>query len=95
MWEGYGGKLTAPTETNMVWFDLAAAGTDAKKFIEDGERVGLRLMGGRLVVHYQIGDEAIRRLDELMQVVLKGKKANGKVEVGAEKLVADLAGDCP
>jgi threonine aldolase len=95
MWEGYGGKLTAPTETNMVWFDLAAAGTDETKFIEDGERVGLRLMGGRLVVHYQIGDEAIRRLDELMQVVLKGKKANGKVEVGAEKLVADVAGDCP
>lgn len=95
MWQGYGGKLTAPTETNMVWFDLAAAGTDAKKFIEDGERAGLRLMGGRLVVHYQIGDEAIRRLDDLMQVVLKGKKANGKVEVGAEKLVADVAGDCP
>jgi threonine aldolase len=96
MWEGYGGKLTAPTETNMVWFDLKAAGTDAKKFIEEGERAGLRLMGGRLVVHYQIGDEAVRRLDELMQVVLKGKKqANGKVEVGAEKLVADLAEDCP
>ena len=95
MWQGYGGKLTAPTETNMVWFDLAAAGTDAKKFIEDGERAGLRLMGGRLVVHYQIGDEAIRRLDDLMQVVLKGKKANGKVEVGAENLVADVAGDCP
>lgn len=47
------------------------------------------------MVHYQIGDEAIRRLDDLMQVVLKGKKANGKVEVGAEKLVADVAGDCP
>jgi threonine aldolase len=95
MWEGYGGKLTAPTETNMVWFDLAAAGTDAKRFVEDGERVGLRLMGGRLVVHYQIGDEAVRRLDELMQVVLKEKKVGGKVEVGAEKMVGDLEGDCP
>jgi threonine aldolase len=79
----------------MVWFDLKAAGTDAKKFIEEGERAGLRLMGGRLVVHYQIGDEAVRRLDELMQVVLKGKKGNGKVEIGADKLVADLAEDCP
>lgn len=86
LWEGYGGKLTAPTETNMVWFDLKAAGTDAKAFIEAGEKVGLRLMGGRLVVHYQIGDEAVRRLEDLMQVVLKGKKANGKVELGAEKL---------
>lgn len=86
MWVGYGGKLTAPTETNMVWFDLAHAGTDAKKFIEDGEKLGLRLMGGRLVVHYQISNEAVRRLNELMQVVLKGKKTNGKVELGAEKL---------
>ena len=91
MWEGYGGKLTAPTETNMVWFDLEAAGTDAKKFIEDGERAGLRLMGGRLVVHYQIGDEAVRRLDVLMRAVLKGEslQGNGKVELGAEKLAIE------
>jgi threonine aldolase len=95
MWEGYGGKLTAPTETNMVWFDLAAAGTDAKRFIEEGERTGLRLMGGRLVVHYQIGEEAVRRLEELMRVVLRGEKSNGKVEVGAEKLVGGLKEDCP
>jgi hypothetical protein len=46
-------------------------------------------------VHYQIGDEAVRRLDELMQVVLKEKKVGGKVEVGAEKMVGDLEGDCP
>ena len=73
----------------MVWFDLKHAGTDAKRFIEEGEKVGLRLMGGRLVVHYQIGDEAVRRLDELMQVVLKGKRAEGKVELGAEKLAIE------
>ena len=98
MWEGYGGKLTAPTETNMVWFDLAGAGTDAKRFIEDGERAGLRLMGGRLVVHYQIGDEAVRRLDVLMRAVLKGEslqgagdggQGDGKVELGAEKLAIE------
>jgi len=40
-------------------------------------------MGGRLVVHYQIGEEAIGRLEGVMKEVLKGR---GKKEVnGVEK----------
>jgi threonine aldolase len=48
-------------------------------------------MGGRLVVHYQIGDEALRRLDVLMRAVLKGEslQGNGKVELGADKLAIE------
>jgi hypothetical protein len=37
----------------------------------------------------------VRRLEELMRVVLRGEKSNGKVEVGAEKLVGGLKEDCP
>ncbi|KAK3116247.1 hypothetical protein LTR53_003618 [Teratosphaeriaceae sp. CCFEE 6253] len=86
MWEGYGGKTSNAVETNMVWFDLDAAGISVKDFIEEGEKAGLRLLGGRLVVHYQIGDEAVDRLDRLMQAVLKGKPVEGTVEHAAEKL---------
>ncbi|KAK0278086.1 hypothetical protein LTR35_009408 [Friedmanniomyces endolithicus] len=86
LWERYGGKTANPVETNMVWFDLDAAGISVKDFIEEGEKVGLRLLGGRLVVHYQIGDEAVRRLERLMQAVLKGKAINGNAEHPAEKL---------
>lgn len=86
LWEGYGGKTANPVETNMVWFDLEAAGVSVAKFIELGEKAGLRLRGGRLVVHYQIGDEAVRRLESVMQAIFKGKQLNGDVVHGAEKL---------
>lgn len=86
MWEDLGGKTTNPVETNMVWFDLEAAGISAHDFIAEGEKVGLKLLGGRLVVHYQIGDEAIKRLEKLMKAVLKGKQLNGEVEHEPEDL---------
>jgi len=53
MWTSKGGKLTQGCETNMVWFDLAAAGVDVKKFVEVGVAHGLQFLGGRLVVHYR------------------------------------------
>ena len=53
MWTSKGGKLTQGCETNMVWFDLAAAGVDVKKFVEVGVKHGVRFLGGRLVVHYR------------------------------------------
>ncbi|GAB7352677.1 hypothetical protein MBLNU459_g3039t1 [Dothideomycetes sp. NU459] len=86
MWESMGGKTTNPVETNMVWFDLEAAGISVKDFIAEGEKVGLRLLGGRLVVHYQIGEEAVARLEKLMKAVLKGKSLEGHVEHNPEDL---------
>jgi len=86
LWKGYGGRLANPVETNMVWFDLEAAGIEVEDFIAEGEKVGLRLLGGRLVVHYQIGEEALKRLDTLAQAVLKGKKVDGEVEHKPEDL---------
>lgn len=86
MWESMGGKTTNPVETNMVWFDLEAAGISANDFIAEGEKVGLRLLGGRLVVHYQIGDEAVARLEKLMKAVLKNEQLDGQVEHRPEDL---------
>ncbi|KAK4985542.1 hypothetical protein LTR50_005878 [Elasticomyces elasticus] len=77
MWQALGGELEHPVETNMVWFDLGAAGIGKEDFIAAGEKVGVRLMGGRLVVHYQIGEEAVSRLERLMKEVLRGKGVHG------------------
>ncbi|KAG9624028.1 hypothetical protein KCU64_g19997, partial [Aureobasidium melanogenum] len=81
MWEKLGGKTSNPVETNMCWLDLDAAGISVPDFIAAGEKVGLRLGGGRLVVHYQIDEEAVARLETLMKAVLQGKKLEGSVDI--------------
>jgi threonine aldolase len=72
----------------MVWLDLKAAGISTHDFIALGEKAGLRFMGGRLVVHYQIGDEAVQRLANVFGTVLQGKELalNGTVDTEPEKL---------
>jgi threonine aldolase len=83
LWVGLGGKLGKPTETNMVWFDLEAAGWADDGFDELGKECGLKLMGGRLVVHYQIGEEAVERLEMVLKKVLEGKSnRNKKIKIG-------------
>ncbi|PGH08860.1 hypothetical protein AJ80_07730 [Polytolypa hystricis UAMH7299] len=70
MWTAKGGKLANPVETNMVWFELEGAGISVGDWAEFGKREGLGLLGNRLVVHYQISDEAIDRLGRVMDQVL-------------------------
>ncbi|KAI4088807.1 MAG: hypothetical protein L6R37_008151 [Teloschistes peruensis] len=93
MWEGRGGRVEFGVETNMVWFDLEAAEVGVEGFVEAGVREGVKLMGGRVVVHYQIGEEGVRRLGRVMDRVLGvGKKeavdVNGKEEEEGVKKVA-------
>ncbi|KAF2225464.1 pyridoxal phosphate-dependent transferase [Elsinoe ampelina] len=90
MWTSYGGKLANPVETNMVWFDLEAAGISVEDFIKLGDKAGLRLLGGRLVVHYQVGEEAVQRLDKLMKAVLKGEELDGKVKYDPVSLAINV-----
>ncbi|TAQ87890.1 hypothetical protein B7494_g3780 [Chlorociboria aeruginascens] len=79
MWVRLGGRLERKTETNMVWLDLEQAGISAKELVEVGREKGLKFYGGRLVVHYQIGEEALLRLEEVMRVLLeRGKSEEGK-----------------
>ena len=66
LWESHGGRLSNPVETNMVWLDLQHAGVSVDKFVAEGEKFGILVAGGRLVVHYQIGDRAVARLEQLM-----------------------------
>ena len=76
-WVTMGGKLQNETETNMVWLDLQDAGIEAEEFVEVGKKHGLTFLGGRLVVHYQISEEAIERLGAVMDEVLARKGVDG------------------
>ncbi|KAF2681906.1 hypothetical protein K458DRAFT_420268 [Lentithecium fluviatile CBS 122367] len=89
IWTDLGGKMAYPVDTNMVWMDLEASGVELNQFIELGEKYGVRVRGGRLVVHYQIGEEAIERLTKLFTETLKGVVGEGKkrkAEFDAEDL---------
>jgi len=90
MWQKMGGKLAEPTETNMVWLDLEAAETTKEEFIAMALKHGIKTMGGRLVVHYQIAEEGINRLEGLMREVLHMETGSeeGKIK-GVEKHVVE------
>lgn len=78
IWENLGGKMMYPVDTNMVWLDIESHGIDLNNFIEVGEKYGVRTRGGRLVVHYQIGEEAIERLEKLFKEVLKAEQPTSR-----------------
>lgn len=87
LWTDLGGKLAYPVDTNMVWLDIEGSGVDLNHFIELGERYGVRVRSGRLVIHYQIGADAVERLSQLFADSLKGESGNlkqGKAEIPAE-----------
>lgn len=53
MWTSRGGKLDHPTQTNMVWLDLEASKVGPNDLEMIGKDKGLKLMGGRIVVHFR------------------------------------------
>ena len=81
MWVDMGGKLANPVETNMVWLDVDHECIGKDELIALGSKHGVRLLGGRLVVHYQIGDEGVERLRgmmvELLQLGKERRQVNG------------------
>lgn len=53
LWTSRGGKLSYPVHTNMVWLDLESSGVGPNDLAEIGKEKGLKLSGGRIVVHYR------------------------------------------
>ncbi|CAG8404932.1 unnamed protein product [Penicillium salamii] len=53
LWTSRGGKLEKQPQTNMVWLDLEASGVGLNDLSLIGEEKGLKLTGGRIVVHYR------------------------------------------
>lgn len=74
LWISLGGKLSSSTETNMVWLDLAAARVSNEDFVRLGKEHDLRLGGGRLVVHYQITDEAVGKMEDVLRSAINQEK---------------------
>ncbi|SPQ17816.1 e0ba1df1-5ebb-44ee-a2ad-20f47573167e [Thermothielavioides terrestris] len=80
MWTDLGGKLVHPVHTNMVWLDLDDANCTGARFEALGREAGLKLLGGRLVIHYQIyqnRDFVIPRLANIFKAVLGGRGQSG------------------
>lgn len=76
MWLARGGRVSRPVETNMVLLDLPYSGVPVEVLIRIGKEEGLKLMGGRVVVHLQIVHEAMTRLEKVFDRVLTVKEAN-------------------
>ncbi|KAI4209938.1 MAG: hypothetical protein LQ351_007164 [Letrouitia transgressa] len=100
MWRTKGGRLKEGVEweTNMVWLDLEGSGVDDERWVEEGRREGVKVSPrGRVVCHWQIGSEGVRRLERAMDRVLgvkgvKRDRVNGiEEEVGRMVVGAGVA----
>lgn len=92
LWAGVaGGSMEVPVQTNMCWLDLGGAGggrgVTAGRLEALGAEAGLKLMGNRIVTHYQVGEEALRRLEGVFQRVAEEATAaaGGSEGEGEEK----------
>jgi threonine aldolase len=72
-----GGKLINPTETNMVWINLASLKLPVAELIAKAEEKGLTVRGARVVVHHQIEESAI---DDLLQVIEEIQAKNAQMD---------------
>ncbi|KAK0650997.1 pyridoxal phosphate-dependent transferase [Cercophora newfieldiana] len=79
MWTRRGGKLLRPTETNIVWLDLAAAGTSADVLGGMGVEKGILLAAPRIVLHHQISADALASLEHIFDMVLVRDQTSVKV----------------
>ncbi|KAK4121269.1 hypothetical protein N657DRAFT_665561 [Parathielavia appendiculata] len=70
MWTDRGGRLLRPTETNMVWLDLASAGVTAEMLNAVGTRSGILISAPRIVLHHQICATALASLEQVFDAVL-------------------------
>jgi threonine aldolase len=52
-WTERGGKFVQPVDTNMVWLNLPEANISKSEFVRLAREGGVRLNGGRVVVHYR------------------------------------------
>jgi threonine aldolase len=70
-WQSLGGELKHPVMTNMVWIDLKKAGIDPQRLRDAGKEKGVKLTRGRLVIDYQMGEEAVKRLEDAWATAMR------------------------
>ncbi|KAI4175219.1 MAG: hypothetical protein LQ343_001755 [Gyalolechia ehrenbergii] len=95
LWEEKGERLEYEVETNMVWLDLGKAEVEEEDFMEEGVREGVKVRGGRCVVHYQVGEEGVQALGRVMDRVLSGRRKVDRVgkKRGGEEVNGDEDGE--
>lgn len=77
-----GVRLLLPTETHMCWIDPTPLGFTIDQLVTHAKTKGIRLGGTRIVVHFQITEQAI---EDLVQVVRELKEMhNGAEALGEE-----------
>jgi len=79
IWMDMGGKLDHPVHTNMVWLDLDDANSSNSRIVELANEVGLKLLGNRIIIHYQIYQKrefVVPRLEKIFRTLMeeKGRK---------------------
>ncbi|KAF3079244.1 hypothetical protein TWF706_003401 [Orbilia oligospora] len=79
-WAKLGGKLKFPCHTNMVWLDPASAGVDESDIPTEAKKAGLKWDYERIVVHHQICDDAIEKLEGVLEKLVENGKARGGVQ---------------
>ncbi len=76
---GLGLRISLPVQTNMVWVDLETAGLEGSWLVAEGETRGVKLGGiGRIVVHHQICQDAVRALKAAVDATV-AKAASGEL----------------
>lgn len=68
-WRELDGEVSVPVDTNMVWLDLAARGVDLERWEQVAEANGVKVGGGRIVVHYQHSERSVDALIRAMREV--------------------------
>ena len=76
--EELGGKLAWPVETNMVWLDLEGMGLTTGEVERIAKEEGIVTGGWRIVIHYQICEEALDALERTLRRAVKERGRNGK-----------------
>lgn len=61
-----------------MWVDLTSAGISDEDFAEIGRNFGVKLDGGRIVFHYQISNEAVRKLGLVFDTVLSTRRFSSR-----------------
>lgn len=79
-WRELGGELDLPVESNMVW--LKFQGEWEARWVEEVKKVGLEILCNRIVVHWQIAEDAVDAMETAMKVVRKAMETEGVGMVG-------------
>jgi len=79
-------KAVLPVQTSMLFVDLTSAGLEIEWLVEEAQKEGIRLaQGGRVVLHYQIDDDAVASLLRVFRTVLQKKADRELVTVASAK----------